>query len=151
MIYNIINSNLFGNINDNYIIGPRNSQSSNGEDYERPEIKKYTGIKYIRRKISNADHWARKYDISLQSPLASVLKSKKLDSYVFPLIFIVTMTLLGKFFQFMRAADVISFIFSHIDENNWTREFKFTVDVTEREYKGKEYSYVIIWKGIGLY
>ncbi len=41
----------------------------------------------------------------------------------------------------IRAADQMTFVFSHIDPEDWGRKFTFTVDVSERDYRSKCHFY----------
>lgn len=33
-------------------------------------------------------------------------------------------------------ADVLRIVYSHISESDWMREYSFTIDLSERDYKG---------------
>lgn len=39
--------------------------------------------------------------------------------------------------------DVLRIAYSHIYESDWNRECSFTIDLTEREYKGDLYSLLV--------
>ena len=40
--------------------------------------------------------------------------------------------------------DVLCIVFNHVYENDWTRECSFTVDLSQREYKGNKQSILML-------